>query len=292
MAPNSTGTAYSYRADEDAITPFANNKPSGSDWGESQLNWLGVDIKRDCTLQDIAPANIKLMPSSKISTHIWNNFDKDLEDIEAVGLGIDRETFYGALLNLLDFQEAVPSYATSVFASSPHTSESQGRSPAPNTKPKGLLTPTPLFAEQPPTPSTPARTKQMANSPSTHPSRATVRTSQTIIASAMYPPRAEYDNYGGPVVHGTPSPSSSWSSSLPPSPTRDPRNPSNVDGDSSEAPDQIAAGPSPLAAERLAASRIRKLEIDVEVTAGAFLSVINNGLAAGSNAGIERTFTR
>lgn len=114
MAQNPNGTTYSYRADDDATIPFADNKPSGSDWGETQLKWFGIDIKRDCSLQEIAPGDIKLMPLAKAFTHIHNNLDKDWEDIEALGVDVDRQTFYGALLNLLDPQEPIPSYATSL----------------------------------------------------------------------------------------------------------------------------------------------------------------------------------
>lgn len=295
MAQNSNGTTYSYRADDDATAPFADNKPSGSDWGERQLNWFGINVKRGCALQEIAPGNITLMPDSKISMHIRKNLDKEWEDIEALGVGVDRETFYGALLNLLDPQDPIPSYETSVFASSPPRAESQGPSPAPIARSKVPLTPTPLFAGPPATARAPVKARALANTSQTviasitHPSRTSVGTSQPVIASTMYPSRVEYDSSGAPVVHGTPSPSSSWSSSLPPSPTR---HLSNVDGDSPEASDQLAAGPSQLTIERLSATRIRKLEIDVELTAGAFLSVINNGLVAGENAAIESTFTR
>ena len=293
MAQNSNGTAYSYRAGDGATAPFADNKPSGSDWGESQLNWFGIDIKRDCTLQEIAPGNVELMPDSNISAHIRKNLDKDWIDIEGLGIGVARETFYGALLNLLDPQEPCPSYTTSLFASSPLAAESQGPSPTPVSRPKAPLTPTSLFAEPPATPRAPARTKPKVDTPTIYPSRAPVRTSQPVIASTLYPSRADYDSDGAPIVHNTPSPSSSWSSSLPPSPTiRDPQNLSDLEGDGSEAPDQLAAGASQLATERLSAGRIRKLEIDVELTAGAFLSVINNALVDGANAAIEKTFTR
>ena len=292
MVQNPNGTAYSYRADDGATAPFADNKPSGSDWGESQLKWFGIDIKRDCTLQEIAPGNVELMPDSNISAHIRKNLDKDWKDVEGLGVGVDRETFYGALLNLLDSQEPCPSYTTSLLASSPLVAESQGPSPTQVSRPKAPLTPMPLLAEPSATARAPVRTKPTVDTPTTYPSRAPVRTSQPVIASTLYPSRAEYDSDGAPVVRNTPSPSSSWSSSLPPSPTRDPRNLSNVDGDSSEAPDQLAAGPSHFRIERLSAGRIRKLEIDVELTAGAFLSVINNGLVDGANAAIEKTFTR
>lgn len=246
MAQNLNGTTYSYRADDDATVPFADDKPSGSNWGESQLKWFGIDIKRDCSLQEIAPRNLDLMPLAKVLTHIRRNLGKDWGDVKALGVEVDRETFYGALLNLLDPQDPIPSYATSLSTSSPQTA-----------------------------------------GPS-----ATARTNQPIIVPFTYQSRAEHDSHGAPIVHGTPSPPSSWSFSQPPSPSPHPRDRPNVDSSSSEATDQVAAGPSPLAFERLSADSIRKLEIDVELTAGAFLSVINNGLVAAAKGAIERTFTR
>lgn len=261
MAQNSYGTTYSYRADDDATIPFADDKPSGSDWGENQLKWFGIDIKRDCSLQEIAPGDIKLMPAAKTLTHIHKNLDKDWEDIEALGVYVDRETFYGALLNLLDPQEPIPSYATSLATGSSPATGFQGLSPVPVTRP---------MARMPTTPIGPAGT-----------TRAPTGTNQI-----------PCDSWGAPVAPGTPSPSSSWSSWEPPSPSPNPLDLHNLDDNSSEANDQLAAVPSRQAFETFSVERIRKLEIDVEMTAGAFLTVINDGLVAGAKGAIERTFTR
>ena len=274
MAPNLIGTVQSYRAEYNATAPFAANKPSGSDWGEKQLKWFGIDIKHDCSLQEIAPAGIYLLDSSKICTHIHKNLDTEWKDIEAVGIRVDRETFNGSLLNLLDPQDPIPDYATSVATSSSQATESQGPSPAPIARPMVPMLPMPNFVEQSATARAPAKIKQ------------------PVIASTKVPSRAEYDSHGVPVNRGTPSPSSSWSSSEPTSPSPFPRDRPAVDDNSSEAPLHFAPGPSQLAYGGLTAEKIRKLERDVEHTATQFLSIINGGIAAGAKDAIDRTYTK
>lgn len=235
MAQKSNGTRCSYRADDEATNPFTDNKPSGSGWGETELKWFGIDIKRECSLQEIAPGNIRLMPLAKVLIHIRKNLDKDWGDVEALGVEAHRETFYGTLLNLFDSQETIPSYATSLVTSSPQTAGPSATAEPTNLSLRHLSIHLELN-----------------------------RTAVVLRSSMGHPARRHRGRF------------------------RNPRDRPNVDATSSEATNQPAKEPSRLEFERVSAEWIWKLEIDVELTAGASLSVINDGLVAGAKDAMKK----
>ena len=80
MAHSTTIQRYRRQSqDEGAFS----ESPSGSEWNESHLRWLGIDLETGCAISDIVKPEYPLPPSGIVSQYLQSNLGKRWEEIVA-----------------------------------------------------------------------------------------------------------------------------------------------------------------------------------------------------------------
>ncbi len=102
---SSTPKVNKYRPEVGKPFPFPK---SGSEWTLEELNFIGLDHKLDCDLDDIIPPRIILSP--KITEYLSERLIKPWEDLLLSRFEQDRETFYARLLQVAGPKSEVVPY--------------------------------------------------------------------------------------------------------------------------------------------------------------------------------------
>ena len=84
-----------YRPEAGKPFPFPK---SGSDWTLKELNFIGIDHKIDCALDEIIPSRI--IPSPKITEFLVQKLSEPWEDLLTSEDKKDQESFYARLLHV------------------------------------------------------------------------------------------------------------------------------------------------------------------------------------------------
>ena len=91
-------TVTRYRPGVEQPSPFPK---SGSEWTVEALNYIGIDHKVGCALDEIISPRI--VPSPKITEYLESRLNRPWEDLLASEVSetkVDRETFYARLLQI------------------------------------------------------------------------------------------------------------------------------------------------------------------------------------------------
>lgn len=142
-AMSSTNQTY-YRRQPTDTFPFK-DQPSGRDWEDKHLQWLGIDIEINCAIEDVLPITHPIRRSGQIAQELETSLGKSWPDIIKGQGEHDATSIYRKLLLLGSIEEPEAGYLPSSQIGSPgspaRTSEAFLRERTPTTPSRSTMDP-------------------------------------------------------------------------------------------------------------------------------------------------------
>ena len=107
-----------YRRKKNAKLPFikpgsGSNTASGSYWGRLELEWLGVDVEKDCDFQEILDSDCALGHAGKAAQYLRGSLSHDWKKIMEPDDSMRKDGFYSSLRELAMVREPNEPYQKS-----------------------------------------------------------------------------------------------------------------------------------------------------------------------------------